>query len=833
MTSKILCEDEISKLLKMGVSAEEINHIKHALLGIVDRLKKNNVPITPEVLSRIKENVSLNKNQFDLVNTRVEILNTLAREKFQKYASSFPQTGKGQLEALEGYLVGIFRGVEGERASVDAKLKEYDRYYEGMLYTGLKKLNALDILRKGNTLDKDLAKELFELQKGGKPGITGNRIAKEVAEFIGKLYDDTVDKMNKLGSAINKLDGYITKQIHERQKIVKTSKEEWKAFILDKLDHEKTFGSSGMEPTSNIGWEPNALAREQAKAVEFKDDVLNEIYDSIVYEKNLGFDNYTSIPIKHNMGARISSSRHLHFKSPEAFLEYNSKYGATKLFDMIMADFHRRARVIGVMENLGPAPKATLDKLLIDLRIANKDDPKFRELSKRAENMFKSYIDVLTGDGMIPESITIAKIGQTLRNIQTISKLGGVVISAFGDIPHIGKTLHYAGDAYLTSIGKSFFSLLHKFKGTEVKEVAELMGTCLDGFRGSIISRFYATDQMTGTMSKIMNTYFKLNGLEYWTDWHKAGVTQMLSNFYGRNSDKAFDALNGRMKRTLKGYSISPEDWEVMRTTGITEIEGKKYMIPNEIMKTNEVVGRKLHMAIADLVDQAVLTPGTKEKAKMLGVWGYPDIAKPGTVLGECIRCMMQFKSFSVTTMYKAWARDIRGVSGWEKVMALPHYAIVLTGFGYLSLVMKDVIRGKEPRDVAKGETWGKAFLQGGGAALFGDFINSSTSRFGGTILETLAGPTAGLVNDLWKPLSHAVQGEYQRIPSDLMRVAKTHLPLGINNLIYTRVVLDYLLLYGLQERLSPGYMRRIEREAEKQEHHSYYAPPSKYAVRW
>jgi hypothetical protein len=831
MPARVVCTDEVAKLLQMGVSPEEINSIWAAVLGTANQLRKKHIPITPEILTRIKEDITLAKNQYDIVNTRVEMLNTLARTKFQKYAANFPKTGKGQLDALEGYLVGVFRGIEGERASVDAKLKEYDRYYEGLLYTGLKKIGSLDILRKGDALDKDLAIELFQLQKGGKVGITGNKLAIETADLIGKLYDNTVDKMNKLGSSINKLEGYITKQIHERSKIVKTSKEEWKSFILDRLDQDKTFGPSKV--ISEEGWAPHVLEEYKAREVAEKSRVLDEIYDSIVYEKNIGFDNYTSVPIKHNMGARVSSSRHLHFKSPESFLEYNTKYGSSKMFDMIMSDFHRRARVIGVMENLGPAPKNTLEKLVDDLRIANKDDPDFKDRATRAENMAKSYVDYLTGDGLIPESVTIAKIGQTVRNVQAIAKLGGVVISAVGDVPHIGKTMHYAGDAYLTSIGKSFISLLHKFKGEEVREVAELMGTCLDGFRGSIISRFYAADQMTGTMSKVMSYYFKLTGLEGWTDWHKAGVTQMLANFYGRNADKAFDALNGRMKRTLKGYGISPEDWEVMRTSGVVDIEGKKYMIPNEIMKTNEVVGRKLHMAIADLVDQAVLTPGTKERAKMLSLWGYPEIARPGTVLGECIRCIMQFKSFSITTMYKAWARDVRGVSGWERAMALPHYAIALTGFGYLALLMKDAIRGKTPRDVTDVGTWGKAFLQGGGAALFGDFINSSTSRFGNTILETMLGPTAGLVSDLWKPLGRLVRGEPGRIPADLINIAKTHAPLGLNNLIYTRVVLDYLLLYGLQEYLSPGYLRRIERETEKNEHHSYYAPPSKYAKRW
>ena len=46
-------------------------------------------------------------------------------------------------------------------------------------------------------------------------------------------------------------------------------------------------------------------------------------------------------------------------------------------------------------------------------------------------------------------------------------------------------------------------------------------------------------------------------------------------------------------------------------------------------------------------------------------------------------------------------------------------------------------------------------------------------------------------------------------------------------NLFYTRIALDYLFLYQIQEALSPGFLRRFERTVEKQNNQKFLVRPS------
>jgi hypothetical protein len=46
-------------------------------------------------------------------------------------------------------------------------------------------------------------------------------------------------------------------------------------------------------------------------------------------------------------------------------------------------------------------------------------------------------------------------------------------------------------------------------------------------------------------------------------------------------------------------------------------------------------------------------------------------------------------------------------------------------------------------------------------------------------------------------------------------------------NLWYTRIALDYSILYHLQEMASPGYLRRVERRMKKEYNQEHIIPPS------
>ena len=98
----------------------------------------------------------------------------------------------------------------------------------------------------------------------------------------------------------------------------------------------------------------------------------------------------------------------------------------------------------------------------------------------------------------------------------------------------------------------------------------------------------------------------------------------------------------------------------------------------------------KINMYYADSADAAIPTPGARERAIMNQ--GLPR----GTVLGEAIRMIMQLKGFPITYITKGLSRQKAhaGYYGVAKMM------VGSTVMGYLSICLKDILKGKEPRSV-------------------------------------------------------------------------------------------------------------------------------------
>ena len=46
-------------------------------------------------------------------------------------------------------------------------------------------------------------------------------------------------------------------------------------------------------------------------------------------------------------------------------------------------------------------------------------------------------------------------------------------------------------------------------------------------------------------------------------------------------------------------------------------------------------------------------------------------------------------------------------------------------------------------------------------------------------------------------------------------------------NIFYARLALDHLILHSIMESLNPGYLRRYERQVERDNNQTFWLPPS------
>lgn len=189
---------------------------------------------------------------------------------------------------------------------------------------------------------------------------------------------------------------------------------------------------------------------------------------------------------------------------------------------------------------------------------------------------------------------------------------------------------------------------------------------------------------------------------------------------------------------------------------------------------------------------------------------------QPGSVVGEALRFLMQFKGFPLAFTRRVLGRAFYGGPGATRaeraLHMVPHVGHLLAGLtiaGYMSMTAKDMSRGWEPRVPHDFQSLSKilaaSMVQGGGAGIYGDLLFGEANRFGGGALETLAGPTIGEAATLVDIWNRTREGDFKAF-----RWIWGNTPYV--NLWYLRPAVDYLFLNAMHESMSPGYLRRQKR---------------------
>ena len=348
-------------------------------------------------------------------------------------------------------------------------------------------------------------------------------------------------------------------------------------------------------------------------------------------------------------------------------------------------------------------------------------------------------------------------------------------------------------------------------------------------------------------ISKAHQLYFKLNGMQWWNSTQKVGVARLLAADLANYSSKPYGKIPAETRRLLSLYNINAAEWSLFRNMDMRAADGRKYLVPDiadeiPVEKIDPLIAErtgqldvtdkmrqqfrddlrtKISAYYSDSADVAIPTPGARERAIMNQ--GLPR----GTVAGEAIRMIMQLKGFPITYVTKGLGRQ-KAMSGYYGIAKM---MVGTTMMGYLSVTLKDILKGKEPMEVFSDDytlnkdLLFKAFTQGGGAGIYGDFIFGEFNRYGQGPLETLAGPSFGTAADVLKIFGKFRSGD--DAAAETVRLAMRNIPGA--NLFYAKLALDYLFMYELTEFANPGYFKRMERRMKKDTGQEFYFPPSQY----
>lgn len=743
---------------------------------------------------------------------------------------------------IQAEIHGVNTPLPGGRFSAEAEWKALSNVYRGRLTTELEREGLFATARSG-ALEREWTRELFELSKGedGRPGITGVAPALAIARLVRDVQERARDALNRAGAWIGDYQGYISRTAHDPDAIRKAGFAGWRAVMLEKLDQGRTFDG-----------------------VEDPERFLAHVYHALVTGVHLTEDGSRGFKDPAftgpgNLAAKLSSERVLHWRDADAWVDYQQRFGIGNPMAAVLGALDRAAQSTALMRRWGTNPRAEFQNELRWLQESLRDRKPDQVIQLRArERDLWNRFDALDGTANQPANRLGARVGSAVRVIESMAKLGGVAFTHLSSGVTKAAELRYHGVGLLEGYGDFLKSFARGRGEGETREVMDLIGAGLEGMQRDILGRFETDDTVPGMLSKWANTYFKWTGLTYLLNAQKAGAEFTMARRLGSRLDLGHEALEPQARRLLKLYGIRPAEWEMLRQApDHASIEDRPFLTPDAAQRVDAaaaeahlralgVIGEKatpatiaarldafredlalrIHAMYHDIADRAIVTPGVPEKALLT------QGLHPGTIGGEALRFLAQFKQWPAAAIRQGLGREIYGGQGaFMAAAGIFHMTLASVIVGYLAMSGKDFVKGRKPRDPLAPATWAAALMQGGGAGILGDFMFGEFNRFGQNFAETLAGPVlgqgVGTVMDLWNRIkAKATDPErHHDIAPEFLRFVADNAPFV--NLLYIRTALNYLFLYQVQEALNPGFLRRFERRVQEQNHQTFWWRPT------
>ncbi|EPF4208096.1 hypothetical protein ACSSEQ_001757 [Enterobacter hormaechei] len=814
------CINAVQQAAARRLTQQEIQNIEDRIYRNMRQLARND-PASWRVLTdaeRLRRAGQLSadelKNEAALKKRRVA-LTIATRQRLDNFINSY-QGRDGKLEALSRTIAFHADG-KSNFLSVESRGKATRDYALSQIQEAFEAVDPRFFhLFEDEASVRDLVYEMRGQDTGNLRAKKGAKAWADVTELLRRRFNDA-------GGDIGYLENWGVPQHHSMEKVGRVSRDKWVSDVIGKLDRKYYIREDGQlmsdaELTTFLGEAYNTIATGG----------VNKLGDS-------------GMRLSGSRANRGNASRQIHFKDADSYLEYQKQYGDRSLWEVMVGHLEGISKDIALVETYGPNPdhvfRSILDEVTAETATAN---PERTGRVKRLANSTENLYNFISGKTQPIANPVIARWSDNIRNWMVASRLGSALLASFSDL----GTMYLSAKVTNLPMNQLFRNQLEAMDPTNRTELARARraGLAMESLLGSV--NRWAMDNMGPSKARWAATaVMRASGLTAWSDAHKRayGVTMMgsLGDIVTRTPDLA--SLDDADFRILKSKGVTEQDFSVWKLADQEDWgKGNNTMLtPESIMRIpDDAVKhlgapervkfdamRRLLGAIAEEVDMAVITPGAREK--MVTGGGL----QRGTWKGELVRSVFLFKSFPISVVMRHWSRAMGMPSAGGRAAYIGTFIASTTILGALSQQLNDMASGRNPREMTGEEApkfWLGALLKGGGLGLYGDFLLSDHTRYGGGALASMLGPVAGLVDDVVKlgqgiPLN-AVEGKPEQTGGDLVKLGKGLIPGA--NLWYAKAALDHMIFNQMQEYFSPGYLRKVEQRSKKQFNQTYWWRP-------
>ena len=694
----------------------------------------------------------------------------------------------------------------------------------------------------GYLIDADkvklLVKEIF-----GKP--SGD------AEIAGlaKSVQDTLEQLrlhyNRYGGDIKKLANYGIPQSHSHYKVIQAGEGEWIKTTFPMVDRSKYRHENG----------------KLMNDAEVK-EVLKAVYQTISSEGHSkpsvqahAVQSESDLPVGFNMQALHQHHREVHFKDADAWVKYQEDFGEVNFHDLLSNHIRRMSTEIGMMQTFGSNPEKLVKQLGHDLLNKMMQDPKYvkehRKIQKQAKLINKHY-DELAGQAL-PVDSNLAQVGGMLRSWTVATKMGSAFITAFSDQATMKLASEMHGIAYTKVFGKHIKQFANKEDrdfaisiGLGVREMSNALVRFGDDDLASASTKLASANTKT---RKIANAVIRASGLNHITASAKRAFgASLMHHVSNLNSVKAWDQLGPQDKKMLEGGGIKEDDWTLLKQIDRTEAPSGEKLVTNKdifnasddlfldtfqvdrtgysaqelsdiAFKLKEQLANKYYNYVYSETNAAILEIGARETTFMgLG-------RERGTIGNELSRFFWQFKQFPLSVLTRQITRGLAQDTPQAKFIYLAKFFAYTTVMGGLVAQIQNLTQGKDLDDPTTLDFYLKSIVKGGSASFLADAISATSDPTERSIKDFVIPAAFKDVMSVGTMVSGAGTAYLTERDSsygaEAVNTIKNNIP--FQNVWYSRLIFDRLVIAELQEVFDEGYRERKQRRQESNYNMSYW----------
>lgn len=814
------CKQAVAKALgKQSLSAQEATDIESRINETMRNMARKDINnwrnlSDAEKLTEASKQVAID------IQEQLKRKHKIAAQDILKQSQNIAALDHGKLSSMEviDRMVAAHGDMSGIQ-SIDSKARGIAAIYRGELvdfYTNIK--GGLGIFT-----DQELVQKIVRERFGES---TGDALAKKISDKMGDVFETMRDRFNRNGGDIGKLDNWGLPQTHNLEKIAQAGKQAWVTKAESLIDtrqyvHENGDYYSQQEIRSLLEYTYDTLSSDGANKIEVGRQATGG-----------GTSKVTN---------RHGESRVLHFKDAESWLEYQSEFGGMQFVDLVEAHINGLSKDIAMVENLGSNPKTAL-KILMDAA-AKKDwekgieENQTKSSRKRAQVMFDEF-----SGGNSPQSQVLANLGLAYRSMNVASMLGGTTIASIADQATIAKTASVHDISYRKAFGELIGQLNPANKAD--RELAHSLGLATEEMLGSIArwsddgltSAYGKSEKLARISSGVATQVMRVSFLNALTSASKVGFTKQLMEKYGRLSrSKAWNDLDAQDRELLSNTGLDERAWQVFQLADpIVDRKGNQlmsarsiYEIPDEKLtsfgdpkQVKDQVASQLQAHLLDEQGMAVIEAGLRERTWM-------QVGAKGTITGEVVKGLMQFKSFSASFLMRQGSRTLaqEGLKG-KAAYAIP-LVVIMTLLGGLVVQLREILNGNDPQTIYDSNDPKKAssfFLRsvvaGGGLPVLGDILVAGADTSGRDANSFVSGPLGSDFTSLLGltvgNLTQYNEGKDTNFGNEAFKFVKGKIP--AQNLWYTKAAINRMFFDEIQDTIAPGYREKALRKAERQQ---------------